>query len=132
MALSADTYRTYGVQGINQVPVKATSVIYKGSAVGMTAGYARALVAGDGFAGFALEAATGGSTDGSVTVNVETFGLVQLSVSGAAVTDIGADIYASDDGTFTKTASTNSFVGRVHRYVSSGVVVVAFNTALSA
>jgi predicted RecA/RadA family phage recombinase len=129
MALSADTTRDYSVQGINQVPVKASAVIYKGSAVGMTAGYARALVAGDTFAGFALEAVTGTSADGGATVNVETFGLVQLSVSTAAVTDIGADIYASDDGTFTKTAGSNTLIGKVHRYVSSGVVIVAFNTA---
>jgi predicted RecA/RadA family phage recombinase len=129
MALSADTNLIYGVQGINQVPVKATSVIFKGSAVGMTAGYARALVAGDVFAGFALEAVTGAAADGGNYVNVETRGLVQLSVSGAAVTDIGADIYASDDGTFTKTAGSNTFIGKVHRYVSSGVVVVAFDTA---
>jgi hypothetical protein len=128
MALSADTQRVYGVQGINQVPVKASSVIYKGAAVGITAGYARGLVAGDAFAGFALEAVTGTSTDGAVYVNVETQGLIQLSVSGAAVTDFDAVIYASDDGTFTKTAGSNTPIGKVHRYVSSGVVIVSFDT----
>lgn len=128
MALSADTNRVYGVQGINQLPVKASAVIYKGSVVGMTAGYARPLTAGDYFAGFALEAVTGTSTDGAVYVNVETQGLVQVAVTSAAVTDIGKDTYASDDGTFTFTAGSNTFVGKVHRYVSSGQVILAFDT----
>lgn len=127
MALSATVERIYGETGINSLPVKATSVIYKGSAVGMTAGYARALVAADPFAGFALESITGGATDGAVRVHLQSTGLVTLSVTSVAVTDIGANVYASDDGTFVLGASGNTLIGTVHRFVSSGVAVVKIN-----
>ena len=49
MALAADKVRTFETPGINSLPVAASSKIYRGSAVGFSAGYARALVAGDAF-----------------------------------------------------------------------------------
>lgn len=129
MALSAATDRTYTDfdSNVGSLPVKASSVIYKGSAVGLTSGYARALNAGDQFGGFALQAATGGSADGSVYVTVQKRGMVQLSITSLAVTDIGKPVYASDDGTFTLTQSTNSPIGRVHRWISTGLGSVNFN-----
>lgn len=127
MALSASTKRTYSVPGINSLPVKASAVIYEGSVVGLTSGYARPLTAGDQFGGFALAAVTGTAADGGVRVEVQREGLVQVSITAAAVTDIGKQVYASDDGTFTLTQSTNTPVGRVHRWVETGVVVIAFN-----
>lgn len=132
MALSANTIRPYDTDGPitnNEQPVKASSTIYEGSAVGSSAGYARALTAGDTFLGFALAKAVGGSADGDVKVNVRTAGRVQLSVTSAAVTDISRDVYASDDGTFSFEATNNTLIGKVHRYVSTGVAIVAFNTA---
>lgn len=131
MALSANTIRPYDTDGPitnNELPVKASSTIYEGSAVGASAGYARALVAADQFLGFALAKAVGGTSDGDVRVNVRSAGRVQLTVT-AAVTDIGADVYASDDGTFTLTATSNSFVGKIHRWVSSTVSIVSFDTS---
>jgi hypothetical protein len=47
------------------------------------------------------------------------------------VTDIGADVYASDGNTFTLAVSTNTLVGKVHRYISSGVAMVSFNVTNS-
>jgi hypothetical protein len=131
MALSAATLRSYSDEQstVGSLPVKASSVIYLGSAVGLTSGYARALTAGDIFGGFCMEAVTGTASDGGVNVTVKTRGLVKLSVSSIAVTDIGKVVYASDDGTFTLTQSTNSPVGRVHRWIETGSVVVAFDTA---
>lgn len=132
MALSANTIRAYELGDSNSVPVKASSVIYLGSAVGMTSGYARALTAGDVFAGFAEEAKTGGSSDGDVRISVKSRGLVQLAVTSAAVTDIGADVYASDDGTFALTQGFSSVrIGTVHRFVSTGVAVVEFDASPS-
>lgn len=131
MALSANAIRPYDTGGPvtdNELPVKASSTIYEGSAVGINAGYARALVAADQFQGFALAKAVGGSANGDVNVNVRSAGRVQLTVT-AAVTDIGADVYASDDGTFTLTATNNSLVGKIHRWVSATVSIVSFNTA---
>jgi hypothetical protein len=132
MALTANTLRAYDIGGpetTNEQPVKASQVIYEGSAVGSTGGYARALNAGDTFLGFAIGAKTGTSTDGAVNVNVRSAGRVQLSVTDVAVTNIGADVYASDDGTFTLTATSNSLIGKVHRWISTGVAIVSFDTS---
>mgnify|MGYP001602698178 CR=1 FL=1 len=132
MALSANTKRNYGGVGINSLPVKATSVIYEGSAVGVTAGYVRALVAADPFEGFALEAKTGTAADGGERINVQTEGLVQLSITSLAVTDVGSNVYASDDGTFTLTPGSNSLIGYVYRFVSTGVGIIRFKRAAEA
>jgi len=61
------------------------------------------------------------------TVYLKTSGRVILSVSGAAATDGEKAVYASDDDTFTLTQSTNTYVGKIVRYISSGVVLVEFN-----
>jgi hypothetical protein len=127
MALSANTPRTYEFGELNDLPVKASSTIYQGSAVGITSGYARALVAGDIFTGFATAKAVGGSADGDVKVNVQVKGLIKLTITSIAVTDIGKPVYASADGTFTLTQSTNSRIGTVHRYVTTDTCVVAFD-----
>lgn len=126
MALSANTIRSYSLGQKNQLPVKASAVVYVGSAVGSSGGYARALVAGDKFMGFALEKKTGGSADGDITIEVQSEGVIQVAVSSAAVTDIGKRVYASDDGTFTFTQGSNSPIGTVRRWVSTGQVEVDF------
>lgn len=131
MALSANTARSYDLGDINTFGVKASSTIYEGSAVGSSGGYARALAAGDDFLGFALEKVVGGSGDGDVNIEVKTRGQVQLSVTSVAVTDIGKTVWASDDGTFALTSNggANSKVGVVHRFISSGVAIVAFDAS---
>jgi len=123
-ALSADTTRAISELGLNDLPVKASSTIYRGDAVGMVSGYARQLVAGDLFVGFATAKAVGTASDGGVKVNVNTDTEYELAVSSAAVTDIGKIVYASDSNTFTFTKSTNSPVGFVKRWVSTGYVIV--------
>jgi len=134
--LATDTPRAYELGEIEAYPVIATDIIYEGAAVGENAsGYARPLAAGDAFLGFAesqADNATG--TAGATNVRVRTRGKVQLAVAGAtAVTANDRPlVYASDDNTFTLTASTNSIVGRVSRWVSSGVCIVEFNAALAA
>jgi hypothetical protein len=129
--LSSDTSRIFEVPScISDLPVKDNVVIYRGSAVGLTSGYARQLTAGDVFGGFAEAKADNtitGHADGFINVPVRRFGYVQLSVASVAVTDIGADVYASDGDTFTLTATSNTFIGKVHRYISSGVAIVAFD-----
>jgi hypothetical protein len=129
--LTADTIRNYedGIYG--DVPVKSSSTIYRGSAVGMTSGYARQLTAGDVFLGFATAKAVGTSTDGEVNVNIQRAGFIQLAVTSVAVTDIGKPVYASDGNTFTLTQSTNSRVGTVARFVSTGVAIVRFDAQRS-
>lgn len=130
MALTADINRDFYTADIESYPVRASSIIYKGSAVGEDgAGNARALVAGDKFLGFAEEAADNSAgAAGAIRVTVRRRGAVSLSVAAAALADNdGVAVYASDDGTFTKTATGNSFIGYVRRYEASGVAVVQYN-----
>jgi len=128
MALTADTPRVYELGTINDVPVKASTKIYEGAAVGMASGYARGLVAGDAFAGFAQRQADNSAvaTDGAIKCKVIAKGLIQLTITAIAVTDIGAPVYASADGTFTLTKGSNSFIGVVYRYVTTDTCIVSF------
>ena len=80
-------------------------------------------------AGFAAESVTGTSADGGVYVTVRRKGYIKLTVGVAAVTDWGVGVYATADGTFTLTASTNPLVGKIVHWWSTGVVTVAFNSA---
>lgn len=129
--LAVDTPRTYQIGDIEEYPVIAADIIYEGAAVGENgSGYSRPLVAGDTFQGFAIEKTDNSAgSAGDKTVRVKTRGRVQLAVAGA--TAITANdrplVYASDDGTFTLTASTNSHIGWVSRWIESGVAVVEFD-----
>jgi len=130
MALASDTPRVYELGDYNHLPVKATTKIYEGAAVGIDAasGYARGLNAGDAFQGFAERTADNSAgSNGDVKVSVRTKGVVKLAIAGAGITDIGKPVYASDDDTFVLTATGNSYIGKVKRIVSTGVAVVAFD-----
>lgn len=128
MALSADTPRDYELGDINSVPVKASTKIYEGAAVGLTSGYARGLVAGDDFVGFAERQADNSAvaTDGNINCRVISKGIAKLTITGVAVTDVGLPVYASADGTFTLTQGSNSYIGNVYRYVTTDTAMVAF------
>lgn len=131
MALSADTPRTWSLGDIEEYPVIASDIIYEGAAVGENAsGYARPLTAGDPFLGFAeKQVDNSAGAAAALNVRVRTRGRVTLTVAGA--TAITANdrpaVYASDDGTFTLTSTSNSLIGYVSRWVSSGVCVVEFD-----
>jgi hypothetical protein len=132
MALSAIAPRIYEVDSIyDQLPVKATEVIYEGSAIGMTSGYARALVAADKFGGFAMANVTGTAADGGILVTVRRHGYIKLPVTDIAVTDWGAAVYASDDGTFLLDPTSNTLIGKLVRWISTGIGIVAFDTAIT-
>ena len=128
MALNTDVARVYVGGNKNEFPMVASDIIYAGAAIGNLLGIARPLTAGDKFYGFA-EAKSDNSAGAASAINVRVnySGIIVLSVTGAVATDVGQPVYASDDATFTFTAVGNSFVGRVHRFVSSGVVEVSFD-----
>lgn len=134
--LASDSPRPYELGTIEEYPVVATDIIYEGAAVGENAsGYARPLVAGDPFLGFAeSKSDNSAGAAGAKSVRVRQRGKVQLAVAGA--TAITANdrplVYASDDDTFTLTASTNSIIGRVSRWISSGLAIVEFDATLAA
>ncbi len=130
MALSVDTPRSYELGEINELPVKASTKIYEGAAVGLASGYARGLVAGDEFQGFATEQADNSAvaTDGNINVKVRESGKIEATLTGVAVTNIGDNVYMSDDGTFTLESSGNSLVGKVHRYVAANTCIIKFKS----
>jgi hypothetical protein len=130
-ALSRDTSRTYEMGNLHVRPVAAGVVIFQGAAVGLNADcYARPLVAGDKFAGFADNRSDNtGGTDGSAEVETRARDRIVLPVPGFTAADVFKPVYASDDNTFTLTADGNSAVGMAVRMDSPGFAVVEFDVA---
>lgn len=130
---ASDIARNFELGELESYPVIALDIIYEGSAVGENgSGYARPLVAADPFLGFAqrkVDNSTGAA--GAANVTVRTRGKVQLSITSIAVTaNDRPAVYASDDDTFTLTATSNSLIGYVSRWVETGVAIVEFDAAL--
>src|SRR5690242_77570 len=128
--LAVNKQRAFEGGNRNAYPVIASDIIYEGAAVGIVpaSGHARPLAAGDRFGGF-CEFQADNSTGAAAAINVQVVesGKIPLSVSGAVITDVGQPVYATDDDTFVFNPVGAVFVGFVHRFVSSGVVVVAFD-----
>jgi hypothetical protein len=132
--LSANKIRTFADGNFEEYPVVADDIIFQGAAVGEDGnGRARPLQAGDAFLGFAdVKADNTGGAAGEITVLVKKRGNVHMPVTGAstvAVNDRPA-VYASDDDTFTLTSTSNSLIGYVSRFLSSGQCVVEFDATM--
>lgn len=130
--LAADAVRTVEIGNIQEYPVIAADILYKGAAVGLVdaTGHARPLTAVDRFVGF-CESRVDNSAGAAAakTVRVVEKGKIKLSVSGAVITDVGQPVYATDDDTFVFLPTGAQFIGKVSRFVSSGVVVVDFDVS---
>jgi hypothetical protein len=131
--LAEDTARSYDLGDHNDIPVIASEIIYEGSAVGIVdaTGHARPLATLDTFAGFCqakVDNSAGAAAAKNVKVNRR--GQVQLSVTGAVITDVGQPVYATDDNAFTFIPTSAVFIGFVKRYVSAGVAVVEFDASV--
>jgi hypothetical protein len=132
--LSVDKPRVFeGVpkDGYHSLPIIADDIVYAGAAVGesSTSGTGRPLSGGDTFQGFAVERCTNtGGAASAKLVKLVKCGYVKLPVTGLDnVNDLGAAVYASDDDTFTLTASGASQIGKVERYDgTSGYGIVYF------
>ena len=127
--LIKDTPRDYDLGDINEFPMTASSLIYEGAAVGLhTTGYARPLVAGDTFVGFAIEPVDNRlGAAGDLRIRVKSVGKVKLPIDAISLADVGKPVYASDDDTFTLTSEKNSLIGRVYRVEAVGTAIVTFN-----
>lgn len=127
--LAVDTPRDYQLGELEEYPVIASDIIYEGAAVGENgSGFARPLVAADPFLGFATKNADNSTgSAGDKLVQVKTKGRIKLAISGLAITaNDRPAVYASDDNTFTLTPTSNSKIGWVSRWISTGVAIVEF------
>jgi len=129
--LALNKPRAYEEGEFNDLPAIVTDIIYEGSAVGLSSGYARPLVAGDAFQGFAVKKCDNSAgAAGDKNVRVRKVGEIEIDVTGVTgVTDVGSTVYASDDDTFTLASTSNSSIGKIVRYVSGTTVVVHFEAA---
>ena len=128
--LAADKIRPIEGGNRNEFPVIAADILYQHAAVGVVdgTGHARPLNPADRFAGFAEERCDNSAgAAGAKSVRVHESGKIQLSVSGAVITDLGQPVYATDDDTFVFNPVGAVFIGFVHRFVSPGVVIVSFD-----
>lgn len=129
--LSRNVPRAYASESsLDAYAVLGGARIYEGAAVGIidASGYARPLVGGDLFGGFAYDQADNASgVSGALRVQVYEETEVQLSIAGAVITDLGQPVYATDDDTFTFSPVGASFIGFATRYVSDGVMIVSFD-----
>lgn len=126
--------RDYQLGDNEEYPVIAADIIYQGAAVGENgSGYSRPLVAGDPFQGFAIATADNAAgAAGAINVNVRAKGRIVLPISALAITaNDRPAVYASDDDTFTLTVGSNSLIGYVSRWISTGFAVVEFDAALA-
>lgn len=131
MALSADAPVKRETGDFNEFDVAASTTIYEGSMVGDNAsGYARALTAGDPFLGHADEKVDN-SSGAAAAERVRVLGperyRLEVTLASVAITDVGKNVYASDDATVTLTQGSNSYVGQVARYVTTNTCVVEFH-----
>ncbi len=129
--LSVATPRAFEVETFeNSLPVLTAVAIYRGSAVGLSAGYARQLVAGDTFKGFAEATADNSSgANGAKNVQLRHKGIALLTVATADYTNPTAEgqgVYASDGNTFTLVKTSNSRIGTVHRFLATNLCMVKF------
>jgi len=126
--LAADKSMSLEVGYRNEIPVIAADIIYEGAAVGDNAsGYMRPLVSGDPFRGFAEEKVDNSSgSAGDKNVRLHTKGIIELTITGVAITDVGRPVYATDDNAFSL-AGVGSYIGHVYRYVTTNTAMVIFD-----
>ena len=123
--------RKYLLGDFDDLDMVDADIIYEGAAVGDNgSGLARPLVAADPFLGFASRKADNAAgAAGAKNVNVRARGTTRLTVVGASSdADIGEDVYASDDNTFTLTASGSSVIGTVVNWITSTTCDVYFES----
>ena len=131
--LAANANRVYGLGDRLEYPVIASDIIFEGAAVGENgSGYARPLQAADPFLGFAeAKADNSAGAAGAVNVRVKSRGYIKLAISAIAITaNDRPAVYASDDDTFTLTSTSNTLIGYVAQWLSTGYAIVEFDAAL--
>lgn len=127
--LAVDRPVNVSVGDLNSIGIIASDIVYEGAMVGDNdVGYGRPLVAGDVFVGHAISkvdnslVATAGAKD--ISLRSGKYRLI-VTLTGL-ITDVGRPVYASDDAVYTFVATSNSYVGKISRYVTSTTMEVEF------
>jgi len=131
MVLAANTPLTIIRGEQSEAPVAAAKIIYEGAPLGRnSSGYAEGLVAGDAFWGHAMEYVDNSlGLDGVLTVKrLRGRYRLEVTITSIAITDVGKEVFASADDTYTLTSGTNTKVGVVERYVTDNTCIVEFQT----
>lgn len=128
MALTAPAQIDRKDENISKLPM-AVQKIYDGALVKINAaGYLAncAAEAGAVFAGVALQTVDNSAgSAGTLSMRVYKAGVFKLPLAGAAVTDVGSAVYATDENTITKTYAANKQrVGVIVAYEDSSNVWV--------
>lgn len=135
MALSANAAYAYEADdnpAFNHLPVQASVTVYAGAALTIDSnGDAGPLATSETFVGFATQKVDNSSGAAAADdVQIRQRGKVVLTVVGVDDdNDVGSAVYATDDGTFTLTASGALQIGKVVRHISSTSCVVYFEGA---
>jgi hypothetical protein len=123
MPLSANAPLTeFVAQSYEDYLVGASVHIYQGGFVGLDpAGYAKAFVPGDMFAGVAYEEADNSSgAAGAIRVRTQVADLdFEYTLTSVALTDVGKPVFATADNAIALTGHPDAFVGWIVSYVST-------------
>lgn len=126
-----------GYEFVWTYPVEASAVIFEGSFLSMdtATGFVHIVDTTDAqFIGIALEAATGGSASGDVSVRVGVGGISINDVTGATIATPGAatvmDVFVTDDQTLNVAGTLRC--GQVVSHVTGTTVGVKFMVPQSA
>lgn len=112
----------------NECPVAASQHLYRGSmAFGDAAGLATTVLGAKFLGHMVAEADNSAGADGAINaVLMAGRYRLQVTLTGVALTDIGAPVFASDNNTLTLTPGANTPVGKVLRYVAANTAIVEF------
>ncbi len=115
------------------VPVKASTTIYKGAlVVDLGEGYASVGADGSGYAflGVAVEKAdnSDSAVDGAISVRVYKTGVFQYTKSSANQTNLGLQVYVSDDQTVATSTSNSVKCGFIVDIIDTSTVKVRINS----
>lgn len=129
--LSKDSPQILVVGDMNAIGIIASDTVFEGAMVGDNgAGYGRPLVAGDKFLGHSIfqvaNESPGIAGERNIRLRTGKYRLVCLLVG--LITDVGQPVYASDDQVLTFSAPSNSYVGKISRYVSATKMEIEFET----
>jgi hypothetical protein len=111
---------------IREYPVIAADIIYRGAYVGVNpAGYLKPFEPGDMFVGIAYEESDNSAgAAAATTCRVWVEGDFELALTSAALTDIGAPIFCTDDNTLARSGHPDAWMGTVRHYERSGFAVI--------